>query len=215
MCLHKTQGNRSSLNTLQGNVTAGGCFKAIRDGVLHSWHMESVWLASHRTNTDWLSKHGCATDLCSRAAAWFLGRKKYYFSDFTPPRFRYESPLPNFTYASMPKDFYVRLEMGGKISVPSTLENDDFCAVLSCGTGHGESEEEQEPRALNIMKLKMRDIEEKNLEFGKKNGWGEEREREREGGRRERLRKREKGDSEQTRRLASCRRRWNGKFISR
>jgi hypothetical protein len=54
----------------------------------------------------------------------------------------------------MPRNFYVRLKMGGNIPVPSTPENDDFFAVLSCGNGHGEPEEEQKPKALNIKKLK-------------------------------------------------------------
>jgi hypothetical protein len=44
-----------------------------------------------------------------------------------------------------------------------------FCR--KCGTGHGGSEEEQEPTSLNIMKLKMRDIEEKIWSAGGNTGW--------------------------------------------
>ena len=43
---------------------------------------------------------------------------------------------------------------------------------LKCGNGHGESEEEQEPKALNIKKLKMRDIEEKMWCAGGNTGGG-------------------------------------------
>jgi hypothetical protein len=60
----------------------------------------------------------------------FLGVRNL-FQRFYASKISLRIALVPFLCASMPKDFYVHLKMGGNIPVPSTPQNDEFFAVLS------------------------------------------------------------------------------------